>query len=302
MLRLEHQAAVGLAAVHLKAGLVGIDLQQDARGRLVQLQRRLSGRAAQHEIVVEFRGHRLSSAEVEGRAVHRSDLARRDQFRVDRGIVVRVDLQDVRGRGPLPVSVQVEPRVERGIEDGRRVGDGGVLQHQLVLVGQRAEHRDLQVARIAFFTVGRDARHQQRAFRERLKGPVMLVKTALSAVQVVLAFILRELPGKAVEVKTPLGDAVAVAAHDGLAIVRIHAGLRRICAAPHHVLQRAVLRRHFQAQQAGAVRCESRRHAVLVADGERRFLRRLVAAGQQGRQHKSRANYFDYLHRIAIFD
>ena len=164
MLRFEYDAAIRATGVELQARLVGVDLQHDAVGRLVKLNRRLARGTAQHEIVVELRRNRLCRPEIEGRALDRGNLTRRNQRRIDRRIIIGIDFQQMRAREPFPAAMEVEPGMQGRIEDGRGIRHGGILQDEFVFIGQRTEHGYFQIARIAFLTVGRDAGHQQGFF------------------------------------------------------------------------------------------------------------------------------------------
>ena len=301
MLRLEHQAAIGPAAVELQSRLVGIDFQHNARGRFAEHQRRFPGAAAQHEIVVELRRHGLAGAKVEGRSVNRGDLARRDEFFIDRRVKIGVDLQDVGRRASLPAPVQVEPGVERRIEDRGFIGGGRILKNQFVLIGQHTEHRYFEIARIPLLPVRRKTSHQERLAGKRLNRPHAFVKPGTSAVEVVFSLVLRKLVGKPVQGEPALGNPVPVTAHDRLAVIGIGCAGGGIVAAPHHVAEHAVTVGNFEPQQTGTRRTERGAHPIGVANGIGIGNSRLSAVCEQQDRGDADTNNFEIPHRFRIF-
>ena len=97
-------------------------------------------------------GHRL--AEVEWRAGHIGHHARGYQGGVDRGERVGCQCQLVPQHIANAGTGQVEVGMVGQVDMGRPVGGGAVVDPQRILVGQRIGDREIQVARIAFLTVG----------------------------------------------------------------------------------------------------------------------------------------------------
>ena len=109
----------------------------------------------------------------------RRELARRDQAVVDRREPVGGDHQLVAEDVARAVAGQVEVAVVGQVDRRRLVGRRGVVDPQLVLVGQRVDDRDVEVARIAFLAVRAEVGQLQRRLRS-VAGTISAFQTTLS--------------------------------------------------------------------------------------------------------------------------
>ena len=225
------RAVQEVARVELHAGLGGQHVHDAAAAGLAHRRRHRQHAAAvvQHVVVVvahRRRARHLADArpdgrearEVHHRAAHRRDLAGRDQRVVHRREPVRHQHQFVAEDVALPVAGQVEVAVVRQVDDGRLVGGRGVVEPQLVPVGQRVGDRGRQRARVAFLHVRAHVGELHGGAvgrRHDLRPPHALVEALHAAVQVVRPVVGRERVLLAVELELALGDPVADAPDRG---------------------------------------------------------------------------------------
>ncbi len=207
---------------------------------------------------------------------HRRQLAGGYQLAVDRRVAIRVDHQLVAenvGAGPG----EVEVTVLRQIDVRRLIGGRGVVDNQLVVVGEAVDHSHLQVAGIAFFAVGADPREAERILAQDLRLPQVLVEPSRAAVKVVGAVVRRQGVRLLVDREAPLRDAIAVSADDRPEErMAFQVPVDRV-EAEHDVADGAVSVRHLQRRDDAAI--GDRRHldAVGVLQGE--GLHRLAVGG-----------------------
>ena len=151
------------------------------------------------------------------------------------------------------------------------VGRGGVVDDEFVVVRERVDNRNVEVAGITFFAIGTLAREfDGRVFAGGCFGlPVGLVETFASAVQMMGAVVGGEAVFLAVELEAPMGDAIGAASDDAAEIrtVVLDVAIERI-EAEGDVAGAAVSVGSFERDESRAVVHHGSGHAVLVAQGE----------------------------------
>ena len=155
--------------------------------------------------------------EVERRARHRDDLARRNQGFVHRGHEIGVKQQLVFEDIGALARRQVEVGMLRQVHRGGRVGDRPIVDQQFIVVGERIGHPRRQAPRVSLFP--RRALVSETSAGAILANPGFecpehLVEAADPSVQVVVAVVPRQFVAHAVEFEAAAGDAVGVAADD----------------------------------------------------------------------------------------
>lgn len=215
-----------IAAIELHARFGGPHFHLPTGLRFLHARRECHGLAAavDHEVViVAFREvHVVRDAfadaarlgEVEARAFHGSEFAGRNERRVRRSVAIGIQHQDV--IEDAAGFAEVEVGVVREIDDGGLVGRGGVIDAQLVAVGERVNHRRGQRAGITFLAVRAHVGELDGDFvagrRQRAGFPDAFVEALGAAVEMVRAVVHREGVFPAVEREPALGDAVGHAA------------------------------------------------------------------------------------------
>ncbi len=166
--------------------------------------------------------------------------------------------------------------VTRGLDgsvvDGRGfVGGCGVVDDEFVVIRERVDNRDGEVAGIAFFAIGTLAcEFDGRVFAgDRFGLPVGLVETFASAMQMMGAVVGGEAVVLAVQVEAPVGDAIGAASDDAAEIgaVALHVTIESV-EAEGDVAGMAVSVGRFQRDEGCAVVHYRSGCAVLVAQRE----------------------------------
>src|SRR2546427_12430721 len=109
---------------------------------------------------------------------------------------------------------EVEIAVLREIDWRRFVRRREVVDDQLVLSGERVRHSHVEVARIAFLTIGTRVPQLERRCAAR-RTPHALVKSLAAAVQMIRTDVRGELVGLSVQREARVGNAVGATADDG---------------------------------------------------------------------------------------
>ena len=170
---------------------------------------------------------------------------------------------------------------------GRLVGDGRVVDAQIVVVVEHISDGDREIARIAHVAV----RREQSQFdadgvgRFDLRGgPHPLVKTLRAAMQAVGTVIDRQMVRLAVERELALGDAIAVAADQGSEIgVGVEVAVE-IVEAERNVVDLAVLVGNLDRLDRAAIGDDVHLHAVAVLQAI--HLHRLAIRHRSERLHR----------------
>ena len=163
---------------------------------------------------------------------------------------------------------KIEIGMLREIEDGGFVRRGREIETQFVVVGQRVERRDRQVAGKTFLAVLAQVPQLQggsAGARDRLRIPNHLVKALDPAVQRIRPVVDRQRVGFAFERELASGDSIPVPA-DQTAEVRtaLQITVERVVA-EHDIAELAVFVRNFQRHDDAAVIANARLDAFRVA-------------------------------------
>ena len=137
-------------------------------------------------IVIDARADGRGPSEIQGRALDRAQFSGRNQGRVNRRETVGVDHELVPQNVAAAFAGQVEVAVMGKIEGCGFVGDGMLVQNELILIGQGVSDLDLEVAGIAFFAIraGASQRHTGcLRVLERFRLPHYLVEPDSPTVQ-----------------------------------------------------------------------------------------------------------------------
>ena len=219
-------------------------------------------------VIVDPRTDRRRLTEIHRRSGDIPQLACRDEGGVDGGELVGIDHQKLVKDIPLTGSRKVEVRVVRQIDDRRLVGGGLVIDPEFVLVRQRVDHGDRQIAGIPFFSVLAEIRQLQRgaigAFR-RFGIPDHLVESLQASVQMVRPVVDGKVVLDTVQRKETLCDPVCIPACDA-AEVRITPDIVGQGIIPqHNVPQLPILVRDEQRYHDPPVVRDPGFHAVRIA-------------------------------------
>ena len=154
----------------------------------------------------------------------------------------------------------------RDVQYRRLVGLGGVIEPQLIRLAQRVADRHLEITGVSLFAVAAQVTQLERVQVRVPDLPDGLVESLQAAVQRVLTVVLRQLVLRAVQGEAAVGDAVAIASHDGSEVgVYLEVAVQAV-ESEDHVGELAVPVRRLQAHDDGAVSHDSRLHAVLVGE------------------------------------
>ena len=136
-----------------------------------------------------------------------------------------------------------------------------VVDDQLVLIGERIRHSHVEVARIAFLTIGTRVPQLERRCAAR-RTPHALVKSLAAAVQMIRTDVRGELVGLSVQRKARVGNAVGATADDGAEVLGIVMVLLDVVEADHDIHQMACAvwreQRHDDAAVVGRAKLEVR--------------------------------------------
>ena len=245
-----------IATIELDAGFGGPDFHHAPGLRLLHTRGQREGLAAavQHEVVVVALGeaHVIRDAvadasrlgEVKAGAFDGRKLAGRDERVVRGGVAIGVNHHQVVEDAARLAKVEVG--VVGQVDDGGLVRRGGVINAQLVVVGERVNHRRRQLAGITFLAVRAHIGELDGDFlggrREHTRFPDTFVEALEAAVEMVRPVVHRERVFLAVECELALGDAIRDAPRDG-AEERM----------PLHIVVEVVEAKHDVAGLAGAV-------------------------------------------------
>ncbi len=275
-----------VAGVELHSRLRGGHLHRAAGRRLVDAHDTLEpGRRAREDHVVVVAAaegdlwmigvnacaNRRGLAEVEWRPFDGGEVSHGDEPLVHRRVAVGLDFDVVPEHIAVAGASEVEVRVLRQVDRRGLVGRRLVVEPQRVVVGQGVGDLGLQRARVAHVAVRAGVREHHAHRVGTLEGlglPVGLVETLWSAVQVVLAVVLRQRVGRAVDGERPLADAVAVAADDGAEEWRLVEVTLEVVVAEHDVTELPCLVGHLQRRDDAAVGDGFHFHPVGVGQRE----------------------------------
>ena len=136
-----------------------------------------AGEAELLVIVVDARADAFGGGEIEGRALHRPQLAGRDELRIHRREARGSYLEGVTENVADARAGEIEVAVLGEIDRRRRIGCRKEVDDDLAVGGQRVRDACSHFARIAFIAVGTDVVEPQADVLAVSKGPV--VHTAL---------------------------------------------------------------------------------------------------------------------------
>ncbi len=201
-------------------------------------------------IILDVFAERGGLEEVHRCAGDGRQFARRDQRVVDRGVVRSVKGGNLFEHIAAACARQVEIAVVGQVQHRGFVGDGAVVDFQLVLVVQAVGDFSLQRARETHLAV---RRHVGQLHADRISGPGFfrlpesLVETLVAAVQGIGLVVLRNLVGLAVQTEFAARQTVAEAT-DGRAEVNRAVVLiaLHVVEAQHDVIHLASLVGHQQ--------------------------------------------------------
>ena len=263
--------------------------------------------------------HAVRLPQVEGRALHGFRRPQRHEARVVGQVAVRFDLHHVIHHVAAVVhAFEVEIGVIREVDDRRTVGRGLVFGPPDIVLREPVGDRAGEVARIALFAVGAQAREPHAGpvgFEQRFALPHHAVESLRSAVQMAGPAAQRLVRGEvhrvAVERERGAADAVAVAADQGSEeafAARFERG--DVAVSDHHVVDAAVAVGDADAHHAAAVVDDLHRGAGSVAqtvqrdgladgEGSERFGRNIGGAGcarGEKSRYEARTNRDDSFH------
>ena len=223
-----------IAAIHLKARLVRIDLHEDATGGGIDGSCHLSditlriedpvvvvatGLSELVEVVVDVCADSLGLTEVERGALYLGD-ARRDELVIDRSIVVRVDGELViHNRGAWDAG-EVEVAVVGEVNHRLLVRRRFVLDVDGIVIRQGISNLDVEVAREASLAVLREVGEFDRLGRRLVSCPHLPVEALGTTVEAVRLVVLGKSVLCPVELELTVGDTVAVATDEGTKVAR----------------------------------------------------------------------------------
>ena len=274
--------------VELDSGLGREDLENSAAVGLQHTRRadhRRVGGAAPVEhpvVVVTAADHELLEAvadpvsdrgrpgEVHRRAGHRIDCAGRDQRRIHRGVVGRVELQDVIVDRSGSLAFEVPVGVVRQVDDRRLVRRRPVVHPDLVPVREQVDDLGLERARVALVAVRARERQLETdavAVLDHRGGPDVLVEADGSAVERVRRVVDRQLVGDAVERELAECDPVRVPARDAPEVRASLDVVREVVEAQRDVLEVLAAVRDLHRLDDPAVGEDLDFHAVRVRQG-----------------------------------
>ena len=165
----------------LRAAVLGM-LAPDLRRTVAEV----AATVVEHVVVVVARtgktrgrmalADRVRPREVERRALHRRQFARRDQAGVHRRELVGFQVNHV--AEDFALASEIEIGVLREVGDGSLVGRGGVGDAQLVGVGEGGGHHSLEVTGIVLFAVFAEVGEFEPAVGKLVEGAAVEVAVA----------------------------------------------------------------------------------------------------------------------------
>ena len=254
-----------IPAVELHAGQVGVGVHDPARGFVDQLGRQAKALAVDDPVVVVAAGPEklgiilldplpdgVEIGEIHGRALDGEDFTGGQAFRIGGGEKGSMQLELMLKDGAAFEAAQIEVGVVGEVADGVRVGDGGVVDGEPVVVGQAVDYGDLQVPGITLIPIRAEIGQGQGAVPDLIL-PDDLVVAQKAAVKLVFALVGVQGIGFSAQFKAGLGQAVGVPPDEGAQIpahffVGFYGGV-----AQHHVLRPSVAVGHPQGLEGAAV-------------------------------------------------
>src|SRR6266850_1046112 len=153
------------------------------------------------------------------------------------------------------------------IDDRVLIGRGGVVDSQFVLVGQGVDHLGSQVSRKALFTIRAEVCQFHRlpmAAGNIFGRPQTFVESLQSAVQCVVAVVLRDVVSNAIQNEFSVCDAIGVATYDGAEECFVGQVAVQLVVAQDHIVELAASVGYFEGDDDAAKVGDGGFHPVVV--------------------------------------
>ena len=204
--------------------------------------------------------------EVERRVGHRRQLAGRNQRCIDGCVAIVIDAELV--AQDVAAGRHVEVRVLGQVDRGRRVGNGVVVDDQLIVVGEPIGDRDIERTWVAFLAVRAPVGESNLVRPKGFATPKHLVEASIATVQMVGVVVRGQGANRPVDGEATSGDAVRIASDHGTEVRAVAKVAVERVVAQSDVGKLTVAIGHLDGLQDGAVLDGSYLEAVGVGQPE----------------------------------